>query len=353
MTAPSGSGHGGYVVGTWTFTDPDIPLDTACYELRIDGAATVRQISASAVAVYYCAVEPGGRSILLLHNDIHRSAMSRHRFAADGSLAEEGRWSSGGQGGSYIAFDPSGRYFVVANAHTGWAVFRNGTEPELIASLRNEGSGPHPRQGRSHPHCAIFTRDNAWIYAADMGSDEVLAFPFDPDAGRVGDKIRAYRAAPGSGPRHVLSRHGLIYLLNELGNTLVVLRLEGDGTLTEVQSVSTLPSDFTGDSHTAHLDMSRDGRHLYASNRGHHSLTVYDVGAEGLVTPRQWIPSGGKWPWFFALTDDSRMIVANNLSDAMTIFDIDIRGGLRASDHVTVRRPTFITPFGACLDRGR
>jgi 6-phosphogluconolactonase len=310
-------------------------------------ARRIRQISASAVAVYSGAVEPGGHSILLLHNDIDRSAMSRHRFAADGSLTEEGRWSSGGQGGSYIAFDPSGRYFVVANAHTGWAVFRNGTEPELIASLRNEGSGPHPRQVRSHPHSAIFTPDNAWICGADMGSDEVLAFPFDPDAGRVGDKVRAYRAAPGSGPRHVLARHGLIYLLNELDNTLVVLRPEAGGTLTEVQSVSTLPAGFTGDSHTAHLGMSRDGRHLYASNRGHDSLAVYDVGAEGRLTLRQWVPSGGKWPWFFSLADDSRMIVANNMSDSMAIFDIDARGELRASGQVTVRRPVFIAPFSS------
>ena len=129
----------GYVVGTWTFTDPDVPLDTACYELRLNGAATVRQISASAAAVYYGAVEPGGRSILLLHNDIGRSAMSRHRFAADGSLAEEGRWSSGGQGGSYIAFDPSGRHFVVANAHTGWAVWPEAdgtlTEVQSVSTL--------------------------------------------------------------------------------------------------------------------------------------------------------------------------------------------------------------------------
>ena len=217
-------------------------------------------------------------------------------------------------------------------------MFRNGTEPELIATMRNEGSGPHPRQSRSHPHCAIFTPDNVRIYAADMGSDEILAFLLDGRAGRVGGKIRAYRAAPGSGPRHVLSRHGLIYLLNELGNTLVTLRPEADGTLTKVQSVSALPSDFTGDSHTAHLDISRDGRHLYVSNRGHDSLTVYDVGAEGRLTPRQWAPNGGKWPWFFALTDDSRMIVANNLSDAMTIFGVDARGELRASDQITVRR---------------
>lgn len=40
------------------------------------------------------------------------------------------------------------------------------------------------------------------------------------------------------------------------------------------------------------------------------------------------------------------MIVANNLSDAMTTFDIDKRGELRASDQVTVRRPVFIAPSG-------
>ncbi len=335
-----------YLVGTWTFTDPDAPLGTACYELRIDGAPAVRELPASAVAVYYGAIEPGGASIFLLHNDIDRSAMSRQRFAPDGSLVEEGRWSSGGEGGSYIAFDPSGRYFAVANSGTGWAVFRNAAEPELIASLHNQGSGPHPRQARSHPHCAIFSPDNAWIYLADMGSDEVLSFPFDPGTGRVGEKVRAYRAAPGSGPRHVLARHGLVYLLNELGNTLAVLRPEAGGMLTEVQSVSTLPPGFTGDSHTAHLGMSQDGRHLYASNRGHDSLTVFDVGADGLVSPRQWAPSGGKWPWFFALTDDGRMIVANNLSDTITIFDVDARGELRAADQVTVRRPIYIAPFG-------
>jgi hypothetical protein len=39
------------------------------------------------------------------------------------------------------------------------------------------------------------------------------------------------------------------------------------------------------------------------------------------------------------------MIVGDNLSDAITIFDIDTRGELRASDQVTVRRPVYRT-FG-------
>jgi 6-phosphogluconolactonase (cycloisomerase 2 family) len=90
----------------------------------------------------------------------------------------------------------------------------------------------------------------------------------------------------------------------------------------------------------------RSGRYLYVSNRGHDSLTAFAVGPDGLVTPCQWIPSGGRWPWFFALTDDSRMIVANNMSDNIVIFDIDPRGRLHASDQVAVRRPVFIAPAG-------
>jgi 6-phosphogluconolactonase len=130
----------------------------------------------------------------------------------------------------------------------------------------------------------------------------------------------------------------------------VVLSPEGDGTLAEVQSVSTLPADFTGDSHTAHLGMSRDGRHLYVSNRGHDSLTVYDVGAEGRLAPRQWAPSGGKWPWFFALTADRRMIVANNLSDAVTIFDIDAPAELRGPTTKAARRASATWPHSAGLN---
>lgn len=49
-------------------------------------------------------------------------------------------------------------------------------------------------------------------------------------------------------------------------------------------------------------------------------------------------PKRGQVAVVFALTDDSRMIVANNLSDAVTIFDINTRGELRASGQVTVRR---------------
>jgi 6-phosphogluconolactonase len=131
-----------------------------------------------------------------------------------------------------------------------------------------------------------------------------------------------------------------------LGNTLVVLRPLGDGRLTELQTLSTLPDDFDQFSHTAHLDVSRDGRHLYVSNRGHDSIMVSDVGADGLVAARRWVPSGGRWPWFFTLTADDTMLVANNLSDDdVAVFDVDAAGDLHLTNHLSVPRPAFVATW--------
>jgi 6-phosphogluconolactonase (cycloisomerase 2 family) len=40
------------------------------------------------------------------------------------------------------------------------------------------------------------------------------------------------------------------------------------------------------------------------------------------------------------------MIVANNMSDNITVFDIDPQGRLHTSAQVAVRRPVFIAPNG-------
>ena len=136
-----------------------------------------------------------------------------------------------------------------------------------------------------------------------------------------------------------------VYLLNELGNTLVVLGPQLDGTLTELQVLSTLPDGFNEFSHTAHLGLSPDGRHLYASNRGHDSLMVVDVGVDGLVANPRWTPSGGRWPWFFTVTSQGQMLVANNLSDSLTVFDIDGEGDLHPVRQLTVPRPVFVVEW--------
>ncbi|PYQ18422.1 MAG: hypothetical protein DMF81_24985, partial [Acidobacteria bacterium] len=51
------------------------------------------------------------------------------------------------------------------------------------------------------------------------------------------------------------------------------------GTLSELQTLSTLPGDFHGDNSTAEIAVRPDGRFVYGSNRGHDSIAVFAVDA--------------------------------------------------------------------------
>lgn len=335
--------HRQYLVGTWTFTKADEAQVTPSFRIQPGASAATPQVATHACAVYYGVREPDSNSFLLLHNDLDRSALSRQRLLPDGTFKEEGRWSSGGIGGSYIAFDQTGHYFAIANAHTGWAIFRNGVVPQQIAALTHQGSGPHPRQSRSHPHCILFSPDNRWIYATDMGSDQVLAFAFDARSGSVGEKIIAWQAPAGSGPRHLLCHRGRIYLLNELGNTLVVLQPLHDGRLSTLHVHVTLPDDFNGDSHTAHLALSSDGNTLFASNRGHDSIACCRLDGKGNITSTSWVASEGKWPWFFLVTPEDDLLVANTLSDSLVHLALMPEGHYQPVKTLHLARPVFIS----------
>ncbi|WP_144530081.1 beta-propeller fold lactonase family protein, partial [Peribacillus simplex] len=84
----------------------------------------------------------------------------------------------------------------------------------------------------------------------------------------------------GVGPRH-LAFHpggGYAYVINELNSSVTTLRYSSeDGRLTPLETISTLPSDFEGESSCAEIAVSSDGRTVYGSNRGHDSIVVFTV----------------------------------------------------------------------------
>jgi 6-phosphogluconolactonase len=328
-----------YIVATWTKPDDDQRLRTGLWRLTLGPQPTAIPVDPDPTAIYWATAEPGQASLLLLNNDDERSALLR--WPGPNPAQPNPRWSSGGEGGSYLAFHPSGTHFAVANSSAGWSLFRNGPTPQLVDTHRNTGSGPHPRQAHSHPHCAIFTPDGRWLLAADMGADEILAIPVDLAAERFGEAVHAYRATPGSGPRHLVPGPGVLYTLNELGNSVEVLHARDDMTLECVQVQPTIPPDCTGENYGAHLGLALDGRRLLASNRGHDSIAVFDVLGDGRLGDASWIASGGAWPWHFLLTEDHRMLVANNQSDEVAVFDTS-NGKLQLLMSVAVPRPVFV-----------
>jgi 6-phosphogluconolactonase len=114
---------------------------------------------------------------------------------------------------------------------------------------------------------------------------------------------------------------------------VTILRNRADGTFAARGVVSTLPAAFHGDSAAAHIALNRAGTRLYVSNRGHNSIAVFAVDADGDLRLLQHIDSGGNWPRLFVLLDDQgTMLVANQRSGTIARLNIMADGRLATTD---------------------
>lgn len=137
------------------------------------------------------------------------------------------------------------------------------------------------------------------------------------------------------------------YLINELASSVTHFTCH-QGEMRECETVSTLPEDFAGENICSDLHIAPDGRTLYASNRGHDSLTVFRVGADGGLTLMQRVSCHGRTPRDFALTPDgTALLVGNQDSDTIAVFGVTQDGGLSFR-----RCVDFPTPVCICFLRG-
>jgi 6-phosphogluconolactonase len=153
---------------------------------------------------------------------------------------------------------------------------------------------------------------------------------------------------PGSGPRHLTFHPSLnfVYILNELGNTITVASYnDATGHLTAVQTVPSLPNDFTGVSTGADIHVSSNGKFLYASNRGHDSIVIYGIDMlTGLLSNQaiDFVSTEGSTPRNFLIHGDI-LLVANQDSDSIVSFRVnEDTGKLTKLSQVTVPTPSCI-----------
>lgn len=114
------------------------------------------------------------------------------------------------------------------------------------------------------------------------------------------------------------------------------------GRLQGLQILSTLPDHFVGNSRAAEIEVSRDGRRVYASNRGANSIAVFDVDmATGRLAWRGAFPSAGRTPRFSSSPPGRHMYVLNEGSDGIACFALDDPAPIDAC------RPIASTPCGS------
>jgi len=131
------------------------------------------------------------------------------------------------------------------------------------------------------------------------------------------------------------------YVINELDSTLTGFERDpATGALSVVDTASTLPEGYDGESYTADVHVHPAGGTVYGSNRGHDSIAVFDA-VDGRPKPRGHVPTGGEWPRDVALGpagDD--LFVENADTDDVRVFDLDEADDPSPTDRVeTVPNP--------------
>ena len=238
---------------------------------------------------------------------------------------------SAGAGPAHLEVDPSGRFLLVANYGTGslavLALTPDGGLGPLVDRVQHAGASVDAvRQTRPHPHQVLFDPATGHVLVPDLGMDAVLVYSLHADGHLTELRGSRIDVAARAGPRHLAfhpdAEH--LFLLNELDNTLVALRRDGEGFIsTDVKS--TLREGDTGHNSASEVRVAASGRHVFTSNRGHDSVAVFAFDADnGTVDLKTLEPTRGQQPRDFIQTlDGSLLLVANQDSDTIVTFAFD------------------------------
>jgi 6-phosphogluconolactonase len=237
----------------------------------------------------------------------------------------------------HLTMDRRAKTLLVANytggSLTALPVRSDGTLGMAIELKQHEGSSIKEQQKGPHAHCIILDTAERYALAADLGIDKVMIYRFDPMTGKLtpGQQPSA-ELQQGAGPRHLtLHPNGkYLYVINELDSTMTAFKYNGtNGTLTQIETVSTLPSDFSGVSYCADVHVSPSGKFLYGSNRGHNSIVVFEIDQRsGKLKALEHVSTEGNWPRNFVIDPSGRfLLVANQRSDNVVTFTIHPQTG--------------------------
>lgn len=276
-------------------------------------------------------------------------SIESYRITTD-SLEFINRSSSGGAHPCFIRSNSLG-YVVVAN-YTGGNIglLKLNSKGQLSALLDLEqhvGSGTTDRQQEPHAHSAWFV-DETKVISLDLGSNELWFSEIDTAQQRLLPmKPQKLQMEIGAGPRHLTFHPNgkWFYVLNELNNTITVVKKDVKGNYKLENSISTLPENVQEANTAADIHMSSDGKFLYASNRGDNSIAIFAVNTEnGSLNLIAHVETRGIGPRNFSLSpDENFLLVANQYSNNVVSFKRDKKTGLlNFADQIKAFSPVCI-----------
>ncbi|MFM8550057.1 MAG: lactonase family protein [Verrucomicrobiota bacterium] len=300
------------------------------------GKISAPTVAAEAKSASYVALSPDAR---FLYATAEAAEGAVAAYVVEGEkLRLLGTEASKGKGPTHLAVDGAGRNLVVVNygsgSTTALPIKTDGSLAPASSSLQHVGSGPNTgRQAGPHAHGVYFHPRSGRVYVADLGTDDIFIYKFDAEKGLLAaNKPKSGRVTAGEGPRHLAFHPNgkFAYVNTEMGLDVVAFSVERNGGLKQLQSLPTLPAgaDAKGAS-TAEIFVRPDGKTLYVSNRGHDSLAVYSIAADGKLALLQHVLGTPATPRGFGLSADGRWLVcAGQKSGTLNAYKIGRDGKL-------------------------
>lgn len=241
----------------------------------------------------------------------------------------------------HLAMDDHEQFLFVSNYTSGnLAMFEldgDGIPQSICCFLQHKGKGfDATRQEGPHVHFSQYLKGQ--LYACDLGLDTVFCYRLNVAEKMLYATNFNIHLPAGNGPRHLcFNPHNSdwLYVVAELSALVFVFHLENDTNVLK-QVISSLPEAVPVGNRVAAIKFSDDGNHLFVSNRGMDSLTVFAVLENKLLQFLDICPTGGKAPRDFMPFGDD-IIIANQDSSLLTAMHFDrtkqklIRWGMHES----------------------
>ena len=261
------------------------------------------------------------------------------RILENGSLARLNTAGIRGMRGCHLSTDASDKYLFVSGFHDGKSTVlrlnKDGSVGEIVDAVFHKGLGTvAERTFRPHITCTRRTPDNKFVMMADSGIDQVKIYRFSEQHEQL-TLVDAIRCDLESAPKcfRFSSDGKFIYLVYEQKNVIDVFTYEtGDRvpTIERIQTISTTgPKKGSQLTAACAMRFSNDESHLFCSNAGDNSISVYNRDKEtGLLEFICCLPISGDYPKDIAVFPDDEHIASINHGGNISFFRVDYEKGL-------------------------
>jgi 6-phosphogluconolactonase len=321
-----------------------------------DGSLRPISVTPGIVDPAFLTIAPSHRFLYSVNETYHLDGQPGggvSAFAIDpttGGLTFLNRQPSHGALPCFLAIDATESMVIVVN-HDGPSTIaypilsdgRLGDASSIVPHVGTSHQAGHP--GDPHPHSVILDSANRFALVPDKGLDQILTYRIDPATRTLRPNDPPFvRVEAGTAPRH-LGFHPserFAFVTNEVGSTVTSFAFDAEaGTLREIQTVPSVPSDFTGRNHTADIRVHPNGRFVYMTNRGHDSIGSFAVDdTTSHLTPLGHTPIQG-WSRNIRFDPSGRiLLVSCQNANVIVAYAVDPQNGTLTPTGAVTQTPT-------------